>query len=338
MLSFWEISGIVILFSAGLHFTFRDLKKAGFKAATVGVGGVVLPLTLGYFISMLFGFGWTTSVILGATLSTTSIAVSVTILEELNKSKTREGNVLVNAAVLDDVLGLAILSAAISIIVTKDVPGFESILLQTSESIGFWFLLLLGSVFLLPKIVHLAASAHPATLESRGTNQAIALGSAFGIAAIAGSIGLNPIVGSFAAGMGLADSKFVNQIREFVGRLKVIFAPLFFAILGAHVNIGNISEIDILLFISLLVIAVIAKIIGSGIPAVAFLKSKKDGLRVGYGMIARGEIAFVTAGVGLSHGIIDNTIFSTLIFVILSTVIISPILLRHSYKNTNHQM
>ncbi|NIP62370.1 MAG: cation:proton antiporter [Nitrosopumilaceae archaeon] len=335
MLSFWQISGIIVLFSAGLHFTFGDLKKAGIKAVVVGVGGVVLPLVFGYIISMSFGFDWIASVILGATLSTTSIAVSVTVLEEINKSKTKEGNVLVNAAVLDDVLGLAILSAVVSIIVAEEVPSFGSILFQTGEAIGFWFLLLLGSVFVLPKIVHLAVSAHPATLESRGTNQAVAIGSAFGIAAIAGSLGLNPIVGSFAAGMGLADSKFVNQVREFVGRLKIMFAPLFFAILGAHIDITKVYYIDFLLFISLILIAVISKIVGSGLPAITLLKSERKGIRVGYGMIARGEIAFITAGIGLAHGIIDNTVFSTLIFVILSTIIISPILLRYSYRTKN---
>ncbi|MDH3191194.1 MAG: cation:proton antiporter [Nitrosopumilus sp.] len=333
VLSFWQISGIVILFSAGLHFTFHDLQKAGIKSAIVGIGGVITPLIVGFFISVLLGFDWTISVLIGATLSATSIAVSVTILGELKKEKTKEGNVLVNAAVLDDVLGLAILSAIISLIVSNSLPSIDTIILNVVISIGFWFLILLGSVFVLPRIIHIASTAKPSSLESRGTNQAIALGSAFGIAAIAGSLGLNPIVGAFAAGMGLAGSKFALQVREFVGRLKVMFAPLFFAIMGAHVDIGRIGEVDWIIFFIILVIAVISKIFGSGIPASIFLKDKKHGLRVGYGMIARGEIAFITAGIGLSYEIISDGIYSTLIFIILGTIIISAFLLRNSFKN-----
>jgi len=335
VLSFWQISGIVILFSAGLHFTFHDLRKAGLKAATVGIGGVVLPLFLGYLVSNLLGFEWMVSIVIGAAISATSITIAVTILEELGKEKTKEGNILVNAAVLDDVLGLAILSAVISVIVTKSVPSVESIIFSTAESIGFWFLILLASVFFIPKIMHYAATARPASLESRGTNQAAAIGSAFGIAAIAGSLGLNPIVGAFAAGMGLAGSKFATQVREFVGRLKVMFAPLFFAVIGAHVDIEKMLDIDLVVFLVILGVAILSKILGSGIPAGIFLKNKAKGLRVGFGMIARGEIAFVTVGVGLSHGILTESVYATVVFVILGTIFISPPLLKKSFSKTN---
>lgn len=335
MLSFWQISGIIILFSAGLHFTFNDLKKAGIGSGIVGIGGVILPLVIGYLVSTWLGFEWIVAVLIGATLSATSITVSIAILEELKQEKSQEGNILVNAAVLDDVLGLAILSAVISIVVTNSIPSIETIALVTAESVGFWFLILLGSVFLLPKIIHVVATTRPASLESRGTNQAAALGSAFGMAAIAGSLGLNPIVGAFAAGMGLAGSKFVNQLREFDGRLRVILAPLFFAIMGAHVDIGKIAEINWFIFLIILVLAVFTKIVGAGIPASIFLKSKNRGMRVGYGMIARGEIAFITAGIGLTHNILNDSLYSTLIFVILGTILISPNLLRYSFSQNN---
>ena len=333
VLSFWQISGIVILFSAGLHFTFHDLRKAGSKAAIVGIGGVVLPLAIGYFVSIGFGLDWTTSVVIGAALSATSITISVTILEELKKEKTSEGNILVNAAVLDDVLGLAILSAVTSLIVTNTVPTIDSIALNVGESIGFWFLILLGAVYILPKIIHYTATARPSSLESRGTNQAVALGSAFGISAIAGSVGLNPIVGAFAAGMALAGSKFVTQVREFVGRLQVMFAPLFFAIIGAHVDISKIFDIDGIIFVIILAVAVFSKIIGAGIPASIFLRNKTKGLRVGYGMIARGEVAFITIGIGMAHGVLSDSLYATLVFVILGTILISPPLLKKSFES-----
>ena len=332
MLTLWQIAGIVILFSAGLHFTFSSLRQAGINSAIIGATGVIVPLFLGYGISILLGIDWMVAMIIGATLSATSIAATITILEELRKEKTKEGKILVNAAVLDDVLGLAILSSIISIVIAHSIPSLETILFEVSELLILWIILLLGSVFLLPKIVHVVAITKPTSLESRGTKQATALGSAFGIAAIAASIGLNPIVGAFAAGMGLAGSKLANQVKEFVGRLQIIFAPFFFAIIGAHVDISNTMNIDIVLFSIILGIAIISKILGSGIPAIILLKNKNKGLRIGYGMIVRGEIAFITAGIGLSYGIVSDDVFSTLIFVILSTIFIGPILLKHSFK------
>ncbi|MDH3853113.1 MAG: cation:proton antiporter [Nitrosopumilus sp.] len=333
MLALWQISGIIILFSAGLHFTFHDLIKAGPKAAIIGIFGVIVPLVTGYFIVLWMGFDWTVAVLMGATFSATSIAVSIVILEELGKEKSKEGNILVNAAVLDDVLGLAILSAVISLVALNTIPTIESVAITTVIEIGFWFLILLGAVYILPKIVHVVSRTHPSTLEARGTRQGVALGSAFGLAAIASSVGLNPIVGAFAAGMGLAGSKLAVQVREFVGRLQVIVSPLFFAIIGAHVDITQIPSINWGLFAILLVIAVVSKVLGCGIPASLLLKSKKSGFRIGYGMIARGEVAFIVAGIGLAFEVLSDEIYSTMIFVILATIFIAPILLRNSFKS-----
>ena len=333
MLALWQISGILILFSAGLHFTFHDLIKAGPKAAVIGVFGVIVPLVLGYFITVWLGFDWTVAVIIGTTLSATSIAVSVVILEEIGKEKSKEGNILVNAAVLDDVLGLAIFSAVISLVALKTIPTIESIAITTATEIGFWFLILLGAVYLLPKMVHAVAQMSPATLEARATKQGVALGSAFGLAAIAASVGLNPIVGAFAAGMGLAGSKLARQVREFVDELKIIVAPLFFAIIGAHVDISQISSINWVLFLVILATAVFSKIGGCGIPAAIMLKSRKSGLRIGCGMIARGEVAFIVAGIGLAFEVISDEIYSTIVFVILATILIAPILVKNSFKS-----
>ena len=331
-LGLWQISGIIILFSAGLHFTFNDLRKAGYKSGIIGTLGAITPLVLGYLISNAFGFDWTVSVLIGATLSATSIAISVTILEEINKEKTKEGNILVNAAVLDDVLGLAILSAVISIITVNTLPSIESIAITTGEAIIFWLALLFGAVFILPKIVHGVAFAKPTSLEKRGTKQATALGSAFGFAAIASAVGLNPIVRVFAAGMGLAGSKLGGQVREFVGELKIVVAPLFFAIIGAHVDLRQISEVNIIFVAAILGIAIVSKMLGCGIPAVILLKNRTKGLRIGYGMLARGEVAFITAVIGVVSGILSDVVYTSLILVILVTIVIAPILLKNSYK------
>lgn len=332
MLSLWQISGIIILFSAGLHFTFHNLIKAGYRSIVVGVMGIVVPLVFGYYTSIMFGFDWTVAVIIGATLSATSIVVAVTILAELKKEKSEEGNILVNAAVLDDVIGLAILSAVISLVALHTMPSMESIAFTIAKDVGLWFLILMGAVFILPKIVHGISLTKPSSLEAKGSKEAASLGSAFGFAAIASIAGLNPIVGAFAAGMGLAGSKLAGQVREFVGRLKVIVEPLFFAIIGAHVNLAQINEMNFVFFAVILAVAIFSKIIGCGIPSIVMLKNRTKGLRVGYGMIGRGEVAFITIGIGLSAGILDDVLYSTIVLVVLITIFISPILLRNSYR------
>lgn len=332
-LGLWQMSGIVILFAAGLHFTFKDLCNAGYKAAIIGIFGLITPLVLGYIISLSFGFDWIISVLIGATLSATSIVISVTLLEELGKEKTPEGNILVNAAVMDDVLGLAVLSTVVSIITLNSLPSIESVLITSGTSFVFWILLLLGAVFILPKIIHGIALAKPTSLELRGIKQSTAIGSAFGFAALASVAGLNPILGAFAAGMGLAGSKLAGQVREFVGELKIIVAPLFFAIIGAHVDLRQISEVNVIFLLVVLAVAILSKVVGCGIPATLLLKNKTKGFRIGFGMIARGEVAFITVGIGVVSGILPDFIYTTLIIVILATIIITPILLKNSYKS-----
>ncbi len=333
MLGLWQISGIIILFSAGLHFTFHDLIRAGPRAAVIGVLGAIVPLIMGYLAMLWIGLDWTAAVLVGAALSATSIAISVVTLEELGKERTVEGNVLVNAAVLDDVLGLAILSAVVSLVTLKTAPTVASIAITAAVEIGFWFLILLGAVYVLPKIVHLVSRTHPSTLEARGTRQGVALGSAFGLAAIASSVGLNPIVGAFTAGMGLAGSRLAAQVREFVGRLKVIVAPLFFAVIGAHVDVTQISSINWILFGIILGVAVSSKLLGCGVPAALLLRSRRGGLRIGAGMIARGEVSFIVAGIGLASGVLSDEVYSTIVFVILATILIAPVLLKSTFKS-----
>ena len=331
-LGLWQMAGIIILFSAGLHFTFTDLRNAGYRAWVIGGLGAIAPLVMGYMISQLFGFDWMVSVLIGATFSATSIAISVTLLEELGKEKTREGNILVNAAVLDDVVGLAILSSIVSVIAVNSLPSIESMLVTTGKSVVFWIILLLGAVFILPKIVHGVALAKPTSLERRGTKQATALGSAFGFAAIASAVGLSPIVGAFAAGMGLAGSRLGGQVREFVGELKVVMAPLFFAVIGAQVDLAEIWGVSIVFVLAVLGVAVFSKVVGCGIPAVILMRDKTRGLRIGYGMIARGEVAFITAGIGLMAGVFSDSVYTSVVLVILATMIVAPILLKNSYK------
>lgn len=329
MLAFAEIGGIIILFSAGLEFTFHDLRKAGLPAAVVGTAGVILPMLGGYYTAILFGFDWTVALLVGATLTATSIAVTVRVLEELRRQKSVEGNVLVNAAMIDDVLGLTVLSIATSVVVAGRIPVITDIAVVTAQSIAVWFALLVGSVFFLPRIVHVIGRLH-----GKGTTEAVSTASAFGIAAAAGSFGLSPIVGAFAAGMGLAESRPIHQIREFIGKLKILFGPLFFAIIGTYIDPRSVFGLDIFFFVVLAAVAIVSKVAGCGIPAALLLKDRSKGLKIGYGMVSRGEVGFIIAGIALSRGIFTQAVYSEIVLIIMITTLLSPILLRRAYSKS----
>lgn len=328
--TFSQMAAIVILFSAGLHFTFKDLKKVGLRAGIISGVEFLLSVSVAYYVCILFGLDWTVAAIIATTFGATSIAISTTILEELGKSKNKEAKLMVNIAILDDVLGLAVLSTVIALVLSNSSFDFSSIIFSTTKALVFWILLVVGAVLFLPKLLTLLG--HKGT---RSIMDVTVIGSAFGFASIAQLLGLSPIVGAFAAGMGFASSHISKHVREYVETLKYVAAPLFFAVIGAHVDLNNIWNISPLLFIVLLLIAVSTKVFGSGVPASILLKSKKDGFKVGFGMIARSEVAFITAGVGITSGIIDNNVYSTLTFIILGTIFIGPILLKYSFKKNN---
>ena len=328
MISFATIGGIIVLFSAGMEFTITDLRKAGVVAFAVGALGVILPFVLGYLVSVLLGLGWAVSVLVGATLTATSIAITVRVLGDLGQLKSEEGKVMVNAAMIDDVLGLAVLSVVVSVIQGNTIPTVTNVAIITAQSIAIWGVMVVGSAVLFPRIIHAAAS-----WKSQGTIEALVISLVFGLAGFAAFAGLSPIVGAFAAGMALASSKVVQQIKLFVQSLKLVFGPLFFAVIGTYLDVTKVFNLNFLIVVAVTVTAVVGKIIGCGFPAGVLLKSKTKGWRIGIGMISRGEVGFIVAGLGLTAGILTEDVYAALILVILATTVISPVLLRRSFGN-----
>ena len=146
--------------------------------------------------------------------------------------------------------------------------------------------------------------------------------------AIAVYMGLSPIVGTFAAGMALAGSRYKHQIEIFISHLRIIFAPLFFAYVGAQINLQEIITIDLFAFGLILALAMIGKLLGCGIPGYIFLRNRIQAQRIGIGMASRGEVGIVIAGIGYASGLIDSYSYAVLMAVIMVTTVVSPILLR----------
>ena len=340
--TFFEIGGMIILFSAGLEFTFKQFRKAGFPAFVIGTAGVVVPFVLGYYGSLYVGFESIESIVIGAALTATSIAITIRTLEELGQLKNVESEIMVYAAVVDDVLGLTILGVVLAIGNTGIIPDISTIATTTLLTISLWIALLLGSVYFLPKFLDIVGSRiHPLKLTDDSekhpnvpsTLETMSIFIILVWGALAYYMGLSPIIGTFAAGMAIAGSRFKHQIEIFTNHIRIIFAPIFFAFIGAQINLAEVFSIEVFAFTLILVLALISKFIGCGLPAFAFLRNRIQAQRIGIGMASRGEVGVVVAGIGYSAGMIDSYAYAVLMSVIMITTIISPILLRFSYND-----
>ncbi len=335
--TFFEIGGMILLFSAGLEFTFKQFRKAGLPAFVIGTAGVIIPFLLGYYGSVYVGFSSTESLLIGAALTATSIAITIRTLEELDQLKNVESEIMIYAAVVDDVLGLTVFGVVLAIGSTGVIPGIASILSTTVFTLSLWIGLLLGSVYFLPKLLNFIAS-HTGDLDltkdterfpsSPSTLETLTIFIIFLWGAIAYYMGLSPIVGTFAAGMAIAGSQFKHKIEIFTNHIRIIFAPIFFAYVGAQINLAEIVGIDLFAFVLILTLAMVGKLLGCGIPGYIFLRNRIQAQRIGIGMSSRGEVGIVIAGIGYSSGLIDSYSYALLMGVIMVTTVISPILLR----------
>lgn len=326
--AFSEMGAVIVLFAAGLEFSYADLRKTGGPSFLIGGVGVIIPFFLGYQASLLLGLGWTAALIIGAALTATSIAITVEVLREIRQFNSIEGRIIVNAALIDDVLGLTVLAIVTSIGLSGADITLSRLLYVVVTSISLWLIMLVIAGLIFPRIVNLAS-----IWKARGTVEAIATGLCFATAAAAYAVGLSPIVGAFAAGMALAGSKAVLQISEFTSNLELIFGPIFFASIGAYVNPSALVNLNVLLFLIMGFVAIISKMIGCGLPAWLIYRNRKIGMRVGIGMVSRGEVGFIILGIGLSRAILDVATYSALLLVVLFTTIITPSLVKRSFAS-----
>jgi len=321
-----DIGAIVILFMAGLEMTPKEFFKGGKASLTVGTLGVVVPFFAGLMVFQMFGFDVFQSMLIATALTATSIAISIQVLSEFGKIKSPEARLIIGAAIVDDILAIAILSVVTSIGGDVSQLNVMDVTFTILKVLGFFAIMLIVSIIVMPRIIT------PRLWRAKGSVEGIATASFFGASALAGSIGLSPIVGAFAVGMALSTTKVFDKIEGYIGKIGLIFAPLFFSIIGAQVDLRGIDLEIVILSSIIIVVAVFTKLLGCGLPAWFFLKSKKLGMRVGIGMISRGEVGLIVAGVGLSAGVLTSSVYSTMVLMVIATTIITPIWLKMDYR------
>jgi Kef-type K+ transport system membrane component KefB len=323
-----EIAGIVILFIAGLHITPREFLRGGAASFTVGACGVIVPFFLGYYVFIAYGLGGLQSVLIATALTATSIAISVRVLSDLGKMQTKEAKLILGAAIVDDILAIAVLSVVTTMVQTGDLtPNLLDIIFLILKILGIFAVLVIAAVVIIPRLLHAER-----LWKARGSIEGIVTASFFGAAAIAASVGLSPIVGAFAVGMAVASTKIIKRVEDYVDKLEIIFAPLFFAIIGAQVNLTGFNMEVLFLSAIVIAVAVFSKLAGCGLPALMFLRNKSKAMKVGIGMISRGEVGLIVAGIGVTTGALSSNIYTTVIIMVAVTTLITPVWLKKAYS------
>jgi Kef-type K+ transport system membrane component KefB len=324
-----EIAAVVILFIAGLEITPREFLRGGVAAFTIGSLGVIVPFFVGYYAFAAFGIEAMQSILIATALTATSIAISIQVLSELGKMQSKEARLILGAAIVDDILAIAALSVVVSMVQTGNTePAILDITLLIMQVLGTFAAILIVSVLVIPRVLHTER-----LWKSKGSLEGIVTAAFFAAAGIAAFLGLSPIVGAFAIGMAVASTRIIKQVHEYVDKLQIIFAPLFFAIIGAQVDLRGIN-LEVLFIAGIMIaIAVVTKLVGTGLPSIIFLRNRSKAMRVGIGMVSRGEVGLIVAGVGVSAGALSNDIYTAVIIMVAATTIITPIWLKISYKN-----
>lgn len=347
-----ELGVVILLFQIGLESNIQKMKQVGLRAFLVAILGVVVPFVLGTYIVgplLLPGLSFNAYLFLGATLTATSVGITARVFRDLNKLQTAEAQIVLGAAVIDDVLGLIIL-AVVSAIATLGAVSFGMIGWITAKAILF----LVGAIVLgqlaAPRLGKIFAKIHT------GTGMKLTLAISFGLilAYLAQKIGLAPIVGAFAAGLVLdpihfryfKDPKVVNDVKEsiksappeiqrkvqeviephahrhiedLIEPIGFFLVPIFFVVTGINVKLETLFNLPILLVaLGITVAAFLGKIV-SGIVAGKVNKSI-----VGFGMIPRGEVGLIFAMIGKSLGIVSDEIFSAIVIMVILTTLLTP--------------
>jgi Kef-type K+ transport system membrane component KefB len=327
VLQIGQIAGIVILFIAGLAITPKEFLRGGVASFTIGACGVIVPFLLGYYVFTLFGLEALESVLIATALTATSVAISVSVLTEFGKMQTKEAKLILGAAIVDDILAIAVLSVVVTMVQTGNMaPNVIDIIILILKILGIFAGLLIGAIIIIPRIVNTER-----LWKARGSVEGIVTASFFGASAISAAVGLSPIVGAFSVGMAVASTRIIKQVEEYVDKLEIIFGPLFFAIIGAQVNLTGVNIEVLILSAIVIIVAIVSKLVGCGLPSLLFLKNKSKSMIVGIGMISRGEVGLIVAGIGVTSGVLSSNIYTTVIIMVAVTTLITPLWLRRAY-------
>ncbi len=310
-----ELGVVILLFQIGLHTDLKSLLGVGMSAVLVAVTGVVLPFGAGYFAAHALGLAVLPSLVIGAAMTATSVGISARILGDLRQLNTREGQTVLGAAVLDDVIGLVIL-AVVAAIVAGGTISAGSVGVIVAKAFGFLIAALLLGRLLIPGLFGWIARK-----PAPGTVGALALAFALILAALADLGGSALILGAFAAGLIIHDTPERHQVEESTAVVGHFLVPIFFASVGAAVDLAAMFSTDSLqLGVLLLVIGIAGKFLAGYAPFRAPIRHAL----VGAAMVPRGEVGLIFAQMGLTVGVLTPATFGAVMLMVIGTTLVTP--------------
>jgi fructose-specific phosphotransferase system IIA component len=333
--AFSTVASIILLFASGLETDLGMFLKYSVVGGVVGLGGVIFSFGFGDGVGMLLlhaPFMDPRCLFLGILSTATSVGITARILSDQKKMDSPEGVTILAAAVFDDVLGIIALAIVLGIVAVMTHGGGKisagAIAGIAEKSFGIWLgFTVLGLVFSKKIAAFLKFFKHSYDFSI------CALGIALLLAGFFEKQGLAMIIGAYVTGLSLSKTDIAAVIQERIHGLYEFFVPLFFAVMGMLVNVGELMSVKVLTFgLIYTVAAVLAKVIGCGLPTLALGFNAKGALRIGTGMIPRGEVALIIAGIGISAGILDQQLFGVTIMMTLITTLVAPPLLAGTLK------
>lgn len=342
-----SIGVILLLFEVGLESTVREMLSVGVSSLIVAMLGVAVPFGLGFGVGLLLlpDAHFTSHLFIGATLCATSVGITARVLKDLGRSKQRESKIILGAAVIDDVLGLVILTVCTGIVSSLD-KGEEFSPLKILEVIGIAFGFLAAAVFLGTRVFTRPLFLAASYLRGHGMLVAVSLVICFGFAYLASLAQLEPIVGAFAAGLILErahyrelNSSGPHELEEALAPLTALLVPIFFVFTGTQVDLQSFANPSVWgLAAALTVVAVL----GKQVCSFGVIEKGLNKAAVGLGMIPRGEVGLIFAGVGRStlfqgEPVISDQVFSAIVVMIMFTTMVTPPLLKWSLTRGDKQ-
>lgn len=335
-----ELGVILLLFEVGLESSVKEMMKVGVASFMVAILGVVFPFFLGWGVGAYFLPGESTlvHVFIGATLTATSVGITARVLKDIGKINSREARIILGAAVIDDILGLVILAVVAGIIHATNAGdgGISSmaILWIVAKAIGFVVgAIMLGSV-VLPHYFNLVLR-----LKGTGVFLSFCLLVCFSFSYVAGLVGLAPIVGAFAAGLVLDEVQFKkfrergeHSVEELIHPIAVFLVPIFFVRMGMMVDLTTFGEVSILGFAAVMTFVAI---LGKQVCSLAIFDKTLNRVAIGLGMIPRGEVGLIFAGIGAKlmldgQAVISVSTYSAVVIMVIVTTLVTPPLLKMS--------
>lgn len=328
---FSEIGVIILMFIAGLESDLEMLKKYFKPALAVAFSGVVFPVVLIYFFGKLFHFSFEQAIFLGVTFSATSVSISVEVLKELKRLKSKEGTTILGAAVIDDIISVIILSVLVSMFsnVAKAQGGHHSSNLWMSFLLDALYFVVIFFLFewIAPKMMRLGEHLKVA---SSVTVMSIVL--CLGMAWLAEQVGLSDVIGAFFAGVAIAQTPYKQEVDSNIEPIGyAVFIPMFFVSIGLNMTFKGFFD-DLIFIVSLTILALITKWLGCGLGA-KVLGMNYDSMNIiGSGMVSRGEMALIIAQIGYEAHLLSSEYYSGVIFVIILTTLAAPFMLKAAIK------